>query len=268
MSRRYLLLKQYRFPRFYDDAGQVVDLTPVPSGIIHIHLRTIFWKAYRRGYKKGLKMGHEEGLEQGEEKGQKEGFRDGQNKGYQMGFSEGLQTGKSEAEHLLAVLNQLWRHLSSMEGENWETLGRYLVTLIRDTCQKVVMDELRTSAKSLEKLVQDTLSLMPRVDDLRIIVHPRDKLAVERLSDQFPEQWQIVTDSSITEGGCLIKAGSGDADARVETRLDSCLDEIETEVLQPTKRKKIPKAYIAPVEVPVDASVKRSLKDVTQPADS
>ena len=240
MSRRYFLLRQYRFPRLHGnhfDENRAEDLSQIPAGIIHIHLRSIFWKAYRRGYKRGLKMGSEDGWEQGLASGHDQGLKDGQDKGYRMGFAEGLQTGQLEAGYLLEVLNQLWNHLSGMEGENWSRLQQQLVTLIRDICQKVVLEELRTSTKSLERLVQKTLTQMPKVEDLRIIVHPKDKLAVERLSDQLPEQWQIITDSRISIGGCLIKAGSGDADARVETRLNSCLEEVEVEILQAPQRK-------------------------------
>ncbi len=229
MNRRYLLLKRYRFPLLntLHQKGEPRQ----PAGVVNVHLRSVFWRAYRRGYKIGLKHGLDDGLAQGREKGYETGFKDGQGKGYRSGFEQGFQTGKSEAERLLSILNRLWRHLSGREQEFWSQMERQLVNLIREICQKVVLQELRISIYSLEQLVQETLTMLPGVDDLRITVNPKDRPVIERLSDRYPEQWQIITDSSITQGGCLLQAGSGDADARVETRLNRCLEEVE-EILE------------------------------------
>ncbi|WP_281647162.1 FliH/SctL family protein [Parendozoicomonas sp. Alg238-R29] len=234
MSRRYLLLKRYHFPDCFIEASKLeakVEQDPLvpdlPSGVVNIHYRKAFWKAYRRGYRCGVRRGEVHGCSQGEKSGYAAGFEDGQEKGYRLGYGDGFQTGESEAQNLLAILNQLWLHVSGLEKQYWEQLEFELTGVVECICRKVVREELQTSTTALKVLVQETLELLPREADLRIFVNPKDKSTVERLSDKYPEQWQVITDEGITPGGCTIQVGSGSADARVETRLNGCFEEMK-----------------------------------------
>ena len=194
----------------------------LPSGIGNIHFRRGLWKAYRRGYRTGLKRGEHHGRLQGEKTGYKEGFEQGKGEGYTTGYSEGLNAGESEVQTLLSILNQLWLHLAGEERTYWSQLEGSVVAAVESICTKVVREELKHTATALETLVQETLELLPQTEELRVTVNPRDKPIIERLSDKYPEHWHIQTDNGITAGGCVISAGSGEADARVETRLQHC----------------------------------------------
>lgn len=223
MSRRYLLLKRYQFPQV---AAQSVP-EEMSLDVVNIHLRQAFWKAYRRGYRTGLKRGERHGHLQGEKVGFGEGLEKGKSEGYTAGYDEGLTTGEGEVQTLLSILNQLWLHLAGEGKTYWSQLEDSVVTAVESICTKVVREELKHTATALEILVRETLELLPRAEGLRVVVNPRDKPIIERLSDKYPESWYIQTDSTITTGGCVINAGSGEADARVETRLQRCLGEMK-----------------------------------------
>ena len=220
MSRRYLLLKRYQFPQLVDQS----EPEETSSDVVNVHLRQALWKAYRRGYRTGLKRGELHGRFRGEKAGYSEGFEKGKGEGYTAGYGEGLTTGEGEVQTLLSILNQLWLHLAGEEKTYWNQLEDNVMAAVESICTKVVREELKHTATALETLVQETLELLPQTEKLRVTVNPRDKPIIERLSDKYPEHWHIQTDNGITAGGCVISAGSGEADARVETRLQHCFN--------------------------------------------
>ncbi len=227
MNRRYLLLKPYQFPR-----SDSVCLSDLPESVPRLTRQRMYRKVFRRAYRSGWAQGEASGRKYGIQNGQSYGFEQGQKegsaKGYQQGFDQGLKDGTAEREQQYQLMTLLWEQLQREHDENWDRLQQQLAGLIEDICRKVVMEELKTSQESLMALVQQSLEFLPKVKSLEILVHPDNRPVMEKFSSRFPEEWKIVTDPSVTAGGCIVKADSGTADAQVETRLSHYLDEVNS----------------------------------------
>ncbi len=58
-------------------------------------------------------------------------------------------------------------------------------------------------------------------------LHKLKELASEKIKD-----WTLVADPAISPGGCRIVSDKSDADASVETRLNSCMDQVAAKLNQ------------------------------------
>jgi flagellar assembly protein FliH len=153
--------------------------------------------------------------------------------GYQRGYEEGLAAG--QAEFTARTTDQL-NQLSTMIGNLHVSLAHLdqhiadqLLDLSLEIASQVLRGGLKVNRELLMPTIREALGELP-LHHGGIILHlnPAD---AEALSGALNEQLahsgtRIVPDSAISEGGCLVKAGSSEIDASIEVRWRRVLEAI------------------------------------------
>lgn len=188
----------------------------------------------------GLEAARKEAEEQGRAAGREEGFADG----------------KAEVERLIQRTQIMLERAQDKRGEILTETEQEivdLVLLIARKVVKVISENQRTVI--LQNVVQALRKVKTRAD-VTIRVNLADlKLTTEHIKDfiqrvEEVKSIQVVEDSSVDSGGCIIETDFGEIDARISSQLA----ELEAKILEISPIKSRPKAPPSAEPVPGAAS--------------
>lgn len=149
--------------------------------------------------------------------GAAEGRAQGHAEGRLEGRAAGLEEMRQEAAQLLALAQTLPAALRSAERE----LAEGVLALALDLGRQLAGTALKVDPDCILAVVRDLLASEPGLSGApRLLLHPDDAALVrEQLGEELREAgWSLQADAAITRGGGMVKAGSGELDASVETR--------------------------------------------------
>ncbi|MDQ0139947.1 flagellar assembly protein FliH [Cupriavidus necator] len=154
-----------------------------------------------------------EGYAQGYTQGQTQGYGDGHREGY----ARGLEAARNEAAQLQALAGNLRNALGSVDDE----VARALVSLALDVARQLVRSTLAHDPAALLPAVRELLTSEPALSGSpSLLLHPDDVVLVEtHLHGELAAAgWTVRADPSVTRGGCIASAASGERDATLPTR--------------------------------------------------
>lgn len=164
--------------------------------------------------------------------------------GHQEGYDAGLEAGqKAGHDEALGVYSQAFKDLSSRWTQTLDILHQNMPGYVADAktdllrlalaiAERVTHQEALRNRKVTEATVADTLKLAAHARTVILQVHPSEMEALELyLPDLLAkvrtiESIELTPDDSISPGGCAVRFGSGEIDARMETQLKRIADEI------------------------------------------
>jgi len=214
-----------------------------------------------RSYEQGLKEGREQGLEQGKKQGHQQGWQSGFEAGLEAGHAEGLAQGLQAAREqaaqeaqqqaqrqeqaevnervarLDALLGAAEQSLSQLGNQLQTQLAQGLLDLALGIARQVVQTTLQANPAALLETIKQVLHVQPgQAQDaaLRLYVHPDDEQLVAPFLQTLPNRprWQIITDKSITPGGCVLHTALGQVDATLQTRWQRMAQSLEYSLAQ------------------------------------
>ncbi|WP_144212057.1 flagellar assembly protein FliH [Shewanella donghaensis] len=204
-----------------------------------------YQQAFDKGFDEGVEKGHEAGLISGHEEGQQKGYASG----FNQGRIEGQQKGKDSIDE---QLNSIIAPLSAMkslleEGHSQQIMQQQdlILDLVRRVSIQVIRCELTLQPQQILALVEETLAAIP--DDptaVKIHLEPSAVVKLKELAADKIQQWTLVADSNISAGGCRIVSDKSDADASMETRLNACLDQVESHLKSQPKNSQTSEASV------------------------
>jgi len=172
---------------------------------------------WSEGQQQGYEQGHSEGYAAGLTQGTEVGRAEGHSEGYAAGLVEGQALAREHAEHLKALADELARSLRDLE----EDVGQGLITLALDIARHVVGDTLAQHPEALIHSVRQVMQADPAAAaPLRLWVHPDDLALVNGyLADELNDSdWHVLSDATLSRGGCRAETAFGAIDATLETR--------------------------------------------------
>ncbi|ACJ31709.1 Flagellar assembly protein FliH [Shewanella piezotolerans WP3] len=194
-----------------------------------------FQQAFDKGYDEGVQKGHQAGFESGAEEGRKAGHA----AGFHQGRIEGQQKGKdsidADLNSIIAPLGALKALLEEGHAEQVSQQQSLILELVKRVSLQVIRCELTLQPQQILGLVEETLAALPD-DPSQVKIH-LEPSAVDKLRELAADKiqdWSLVADASISAGGCRIVSATSDADASVETRLNSCMAQVENHLQQST----------------------------------
>jgi flagellar assembly protein FliH len=149
--------------------------------------------------------------------GESEGRLQGHAQGRIEGHAAGLAEVREQAVHLLALARSLPAAIRCAEAE----MADSLLALALELGRQLAGAALRADSGIILATVRELLNTEPGLTGSpRLLLHANDAALVrEHLSDEMEAAgWTLQADAAITRGGCLVKAGSGELDATIETR--------------------------------------------------
>gem|GEM_PF-3813330 len=218
-------------------------------------------KSYAQGLKEGLEQGLEQGKKQGHQQGWQSGFEAGLEAGHAEGLAQGLQAGREQAAQeaqqqaqqqaqrqeqaevnervarLDALLGAAEQSLSQLGRQLQTQLAQGLLELALGIARQVVQTTLQANPAALLETIKQVLHVQPgQAQDaaLRLYVHPDDEQRVAPFLQTLPNRprWQIITDKSITPGGCVLHTALGQVDATLQTRWQRMAQSLECSLAQ------------------------------------
>jgi flagellar assembly protein FliH len=156
--------------------------------------------------------------------------------GYQAGYDEGLQAAsdamQAEREQEMARLRALVDNFHQALGELDQAVAEQTLDLAIEVASLVLGSTLKTRRDLLLPVIRESLQALPlHHGNIALHANPEDIDALrEGLAEiSAPGGINLVPDSTLSPGGCLLKAGHSEVDASIETRWKRVLEAIGVE---------------------------------------
>lgn len=156
--------------------------------------------------------------------------------GYQAGFAEGQAAGEKQAREIAEAQAQqfssLISNLKNAVANLEQTAADQLLALAIEIAAQVTRSAITLKPELLLPVIREAVSALPMHHAHVVLrLNPGD---IEHVRAAAGEQLaqigtQLIEDISVTQGGCLLQAGSSEVDATIETRWKRVLEAIGTE---------------------------------------
>lgn len=160
-------------------------------------------------------------LERLREEARRAGAAEGRAQGLAQGRIEGREAGLAEMQEQAAQLLALAQSLPAAVREAERSLAGSVLALALELGRQLAGAALKADPECVLAVVRDLLAAEPGLTGApRLLLHPDDAALVrDQLGPELQDAgWTVQADASLTRGGCLVRAASGELDATVETR--------------------------------------------------
>ncbi len=146
--------------------------------------------------------------------------------GWQTGYTEARQAVETELAEALTAVQQLAE--STMQAhnqflnDNQAEVGRLAIAI----AEKIIGKELSLNPKIITDIIAQAIKAANIRGACRILVNSKDYEIIEPFWTAIPSfqppgyTWELLPDTRVSRGGCIIEAGGGTIDAQLETQLE------------------------------------------------
>lgn len=147
--------------------------------------------------------------------------------GYKSGWDKAMEEAQQRLEQARQMSEDLIEQAHKERLSILSSCESIIVRMALDIAEKIVEQEIKTNPDIITKLVQNIIDSMNTAETYKILVNPEDyvnlaaEIAERTFSPTGNDNIQLVADSSVSRGGCVVETDLGSVDARVETRMAS-----------------------------------------------
>ena len=172
-------------------------------------------------------------LEEAEKKGseiEEKAYR----KGYKLGREKGYKDGRDEVVRLIKRLDKIVTTAIDIKDDLIRSSEKTMIDLILTISRKVIKDEIKERQDIVLQNVREALKKVKDEEQIFIRVNLADLKITSKHKDEFLKMFDsykkinIIEDSRVDEGGCLLEAGPSFIDARISTQLDAIEESIKS----------------------------------------
>ncbi len=160
-----------------------------------------------------------------------EGTGANENKSYDDGFSKGekngYEEGKKRAEEMIRSMQEILNKVEDLWPKMTSEYEEKILQLVYRAAEKVVYGHIDIDNDIVKRAILNAFELIPKPLDATININPDDyeyiETTKENLFDNIKQlkSVSIVSNPSVSRGGCLIESRAGNADSSIEKRLES-----------------------------------------------
>ena len=142
---------------------------------------------------------------------------------YQEGFDEGVRQAKSDLENFRATLGEFM----GAKDRVFEEVAPQILPIAMEIAEKIIKTEVKLDPQIVLDTILDVLKTLSKNEPKIILkINP---VQVQYIKDTLPEQVRlmgmeaklsIISDESVTEGGCIVQTNNGLVDASIEAQLE------------------------------------------------
>lgn len=142
---------------------------------------------------------------------------------YQEGFNAGLQQAQADLEAFRNVLGAFM----GAEDRVFNEIAPNILSIAMEIAQKIIKTEIKSDPQIVLDTVIDVLKTLSKNEPKIVLrINP---IQVQYIKDVLPEQIRllgmetklsILSDESVTEGGCIVQTNNGLVDASIEAQLE------------------------------------------------
>ena len=158
--------------------------------------------------------------------------REAAKKGREEGREDGYKEGVGEAERLVGRLHVILDRAMDKRAEILQETEAQVVELVLLVAKKVVKVISENQKSVVVQNIQQALRKLKTKSDVIVRVNLADlQLATEHVKDfvqmtENAKKLQIVEDSTVDRGGCVIETDFGEIDARIQSQLNELEERI------------------------------------------
>ncbi|MGG4395388.1 FliH/SctL family protein [Paenibacillus thiaminolyticus] len=151
------------------------------------------------------------------------------NESYETGYREGIERAEQEIkeayERKIAEAEAVLRQAYQAKEQLIQEAEPFVVSLSCTVAEKIIQKQLSIEQEIVLELARKTLSRKRESGTITLCVSPEQfayvHAAREELSLAVDSQaeLQIIPDSSVNDGGCVVRSALGSIDARIDTQL-------------------------------------------------
>lgn len=180
--------------------------------------------------------GFEEGKTEGHEQGRLAGLELGRQAGHQEGLEQGLLAGQAQIDEQMAKLEQLMAGLVDPLYEQQKLVEQGVLNVALALARSVIHRELKLDSSSIKTAVMHIFKKLPKLEHgLTLSINPSDKKYIQAVLEANNKEIDVLTDDSITEGGCIVETSSQFIDYTIEKRFQKAVHAMLLDALQTEK---------------------------------
>jgi flagellar assembly protein FliH len=149
---------------------------------------------------------------------------------YDLGLEEGhklaLQEKSKEIEKKFSELESLFQSILDIKIELAKQNERHIVDLAFKIGKKIAGCEVKANADVILQLIQKSVELAHREEDIKVKVSEEQLKFIEELKSintsqkEYLNKVKLVSDDKIKTGGCIVETNYGIIDNQLETRVE------------------------------------------------
>ena len=182
-------------------------------------------------------------------------------------MEDGNQRAFEEMKQAIDSSRQAWRGALDVFiacRENLEQEAKQdVLRLSLELAERIIYRAIAQDPTIIEDQLAETLQLLAERTAVVVHVNPRDLTTAEAIMPELVDQLKlgphvtVVADGDVSAGGCYVRAGHGDIDARIETQLSRIVETL----LPSTGREAIP----ADTETAIESAVNSADESYPKP---
>ncbi len=200
-----------------DEASQLLQQAKQSLADVNARIPIIEKEAHEAGYEEGHRKGCEDGVPIGSEKGRE----------------EEVAKVRSETEHLRSHLQQIYAQIQMRHETMAASAKKDLLGFAIAVTEKIVKAQIQIDPKCIQRNIEAAVDLIAQEHKLQILISPSEVEIVEeyvpQLKAKFPkvESIQLVPDTAMGVGCCIVRTKTGEVDARIETQIEEIARQLE-----------------------------------------
>lgn len=157
-------------------------------------------------------------------------------KGYADGLAQGQAEARKQSEATASELATLWQSMQRPIANQDNAVSEHLLALVIAVSNAVLRRELSTDSSAIRTILNESLNYLAECDaPITITLSPADKALVESLLDEERLTAELISDTAILRGGCLVQRGDALVDATIENRIRQLIDQLAGADIQSTE---------------------------------
>lgn len=145
--------------------------------------------------------------------------------GFQQGYTSGYEEGKRSAEQIIKEASEICMFLDNRKSELYREVEEDIINMVIDISKKVIGEEIQNNQGIIIQLIKQAMEKCTFKNKLILRVSPMDfnyvaenNAKIVRLVEGI-SGIEVVEDSSLDKGGCIIETESGMIDASAKTQI-------------------------------------------------
>jgi flagellar assembly protein FliH len=150
------------------------------------------------------------------------GYKAGHQQGYQEGMAAAQHVVQQQAHALSQVVAALHDVLQRQDNETEQVLANLAISVAGSVLQR----ELTIDSSQVVAVVHDCLRALPADDAAPTIFLSQQDCQLLREYSDYPADWKLQTDSSLTPGGCRVQRGASLVEHTLEEQFKQTVDAV------------------------------------------
>lgn len=159
--------------------------------------------------------------------------REAYEKGFEQGEKDGLELGTVKALKIVEKIENLLDEIGRLRTDIVKRYENDILGLICSVAEKVVHHKVSLSGATIRETVIKAIQLATEKRSILLKINPEEFDYIDQLRPEFFQRFnelaslEIVSNPSVSRGGCFLETPCGDVDARVETQMEMIRQRLE-----------------------------------------